>query len=209
MHITSAVFVKSCPDTQSLPDDQRPQIACLGRSNVGKSSLINSLTKSRGLSRVSNTPGRTAFLNVFFINKTWYLVDLPGYGYAKRSKDERDRLELLIYDYLRLKPTLAVVIIDSNVGATDLDQELISFLEAEGVSYIIVANKIDKQSGNERARTVQALKKQFPKTPVLLHSVKTAEGRSELLETIGTIVTEAKKKRVTAKQESIDIETEE
>lgn len=199
MHITSAVFVKSCPDTKSLPEDKRPQIACLGRSNVGKSSLINSLTKIRTLSYVSATPGRTALLNVFFINKGWYLVDLPGYGYAKRSKEERAKLEVLIYDYLRTHPTLAIVIIDSNVGATDLDQELIAFLDAESVPYVIVANKIDKQSGNQRTKTLLALKKQFPLTPVLLHSVKTEEGRAELLETINRVVTDAKKQRLAAK----------
>jgi GTP-binding protein len=193
MHITSATFIKSCPDIQTLPEDQKAQIACLGRSNVGKSSLINSLTKSRGLSHVSSTPGRTAFLNVFLINKDWYLIDLPGYGYAKRSKEERGVLEGRIFEYLRYHPTLALVIIDSNVGATDLDLELISFLNTEGVPYIIIANKIDKQSGNKRANTLRLLKQQFPDVPILLHSVKTEEGRTAILETIAEAVKVAKK----------------
>jgi GTP-binding protein len=193
MHITSAVFVKSCPDLQTLPDDGRPQIACLGRSNVGKSSLINSLTQQRNLSQVSSTPGRTAFLNVFNLNREFYLIDLPGYGYAKRSKSEREVLEGRIYDYLRSEPTLALAIIDSNVGATALDHELFEFLESEHVPYVIIANKIDKQSNNQRAQTIKQLQTEFPNTPIICHSSKTNEGRTAILELIHQAVVEAKK----------------
>lgn len=195
MHITSAVFVKSCPDITSLPQDERPQIACLGRSNVGKSSLINELTGQRHLSHVSSTPGRTALLNVFAINHAWYLIDLPGYGFAKRSKDERVLLENMIYEYLRTGPTLALVIIDSNVGITELDQELLTFLETEKIAYIIIANKIDKQSGNQRTKTLHLLKQEAPHADIILHSNETHEGRAAILEAIATMLRDNQPKR--------------
>lgn len=129
---------------------------------------------------------------MFLINRDWYLIDLPGYGYAKRSKEERALLEERIYEYLRHKPTLALVIIDGNVGATELDLELISFLDSERIAYSIIANKIDKQSRNQRALTLKQLAEIFPKTPIVAHSVKTEEGRTAILEMVASAIKTAK-----------------
>ncbi|MBP7133689.1 YihA family ribosome biogenesis GTP-binding protein [Patescibacteria group bacterium] len=184
MHIDSAVFVKSCPSPEELPDDHRLQIGCFGRSNVGKSTLINHLTGKKTLSRVSKTPGRTQLLNVFLINQRWYLVDLPGYGYAKQSKGKREGLETLIYDYLKTRPSLSLVIIDSNVGPTKLDQEMLSFLETENLPYLLIANKIDKQSNNVRFVTKRDLLALYPHANLILHSSTNGEGRGEILDHI-------------------------
>lgn len=199
MHIRSAVFVKSCPKPDDLPHDHRPQVACFGRSNVGKSTLINCLTQSSTLSRVSRTPGRTEYLNIFLVNSDWYLVDLPGYGYAKQPKEKRVSLETLIYDYLRTKPTLALVIIDSNIGPTVLDTETLSFLAAENIPHFLIANKIDKQSNNVRTNTIHSLKKNFPSAKIFVTSAKTGTGRGELLDAIDTVIFHSKLPEKTAR----------
>ncbi len=147
MKIKSAKFIKGVVGTDDILDDGKPQIAFIGRSNVGKSSVINALTGQKKLARTSSYPGRTQELNLFLINNSYYLVDLPGYGYAKASMKVRERLEKLINWYLfdsEYRQKKIVLIIDADVGATESDLEILRAMESHGKNFIIVANKIDK-----------------------------------------------------------------
>ncbi len=145
--ITIANFVKGVVGPDAVLEDGVPQIAFIGRSNVGKSSVINSLTGEKGLARTSAFPGRTREINVFLINKSFYLIDLPGYGYAKASKEGRARLRELINWYFFDSPyeqKKVVLIIDAYVGPTENDIEMLEALEERNKNIVIVANKVDK-----------------------------------------------------------------
>ena len=150
MRITSASFIKGIVDDDPILGDGTPQIAFIGRSNVGKSSLINTLTNQGGLARTSSFPGRTQEINIFLINKSFYLVDLPGYGFARASSAGRDKISDLIHSYLfnsNYEQKKVVLIIDANVGPTDKDIAMLCALEDHKKSIVIVANKIDKIKG--------------------------------------------------------------
>lgn len=152
MNIKSATFVRSVVDDASMVEDALPQIAFIGRSNVGKSSLINTLTGERGLARSSNTPGRTQELNFFLINKSCYFVDLPGYGYATGSHAHRDLLGDRIRWYFankNINQPKVVLIIDAKVGPTRDDQDMCTYLMETKKDIILVANKIDKLKKQE------------------------------------------------------------
>jgi len=145
--ITSAKFVRGITVDDTLLGNTIPQIAFIGRSNVGKSSLINSLTGVKNLAITSSLPGRTKEINVFLINKNFYFVDLPGYGYARTSREGRERIEDLIESYLfnsLYKQKKVVLIIDANIGMTDKDEAMLRELEEHGKDIIVIANKIDK-----------------------------------------------------------------
>jgi GTP-binding protein len=147
MKINSADFVKGLVGPDESLEDGKAQIAFVGRSNVGKSSVINSLTHKKDLARTSSFPGRTQEINLFLINKAFYLVDLPGYGYAKASKEKQEQIQGLIYWYLMEtdpEKQKVVLVIDANVGLTATDLEMLGELEERGKSVIVVANKIDK-----------------------------------------------------------------
>jgi len=147
MKITSAEFVKGVTGPDAALEDGRPQIAFIGRSNVGKSSVINSLTHQKNLARTSSFPGRTQEINLFLINRSFYLVDLPGYGYAKASKERQEDLQRLIYWYLIEAPyrqQKIVLIIDAKAGLTDTDKEMLRELESRGKNIVVVLNKIDR-----------------------------------------------------------------
>lgn len=147
MQIKTATFIKGIVGTDKVLDDLYPQIAFIGRSNAGKSSLINSLTNQKGLARTSSMPGRTQELNLFFINKNIYFLDLPGYGYAKVSKTDQDWLQKVIQWYLfksEYQQKLIVLVLDANVGPTDKDVEMIERLENHDKDFIVAANKVDK-----------------------------------------------------------------
>lgn len=186
MNNPSAEFVKSVVDYAELPNDTYPQVAMFGRSNVGKSSLINSITGKKGLSRTSTTPGRTQMINLFKMDKTLWLVDLPGYGYAKASATKRDAFQQLIGDYIdhAERLVLAIAIIDSRLGPTELDIQLLIKLEEKNIPFVIVANKVDKLSQSGRAKLMNMIKDKLPGTHVLFHSAKTGEGRGEISEAI-------------------------
>ncbi len=189
MKITSAAFVKSCPSADALPHDERPMVAFVGRSNAGKSSLINSMTQRKDLSRVSNTPGRTQHINLFLINDRFYFVDLPGYGYAKVGKSQRQRLHQLIHEFLVSADALrlVVVIVDARVGVTELDREMLDLLTGLKIPTVIAANKIDKLSKTEAYAALQAIEAEFHAV-IIPHSAVTGEGRGLLLEQIERVI---------------------
>jgi len=150
MIINAARFVVSNSDYRRCPDDSRHEYAFIGRSNVGKSSLINMLTGKKGLAMTSSTPGKTMLINHFLVNDSWYIVDLPGYGYARRSKADRARLEGIISDYVlnRKQMTNLFVLIDSRHKPQQIDLEFMEWLGENGVPFSIVFTKLDKLSPN-------------------------------------------------------------
>ena len=151
MKVTSATFVKSATSPEHYPHDGRPEIAFMGRSNVGKSSLINSLLGVRGLARTSSTPGRTQLINFFLINDAFYFVDLPGYGYARVPRDVKKHWGPMVEKYLATRPNLvlSILITDSRHEPTELDLLMKGWLEAREKPFIIVATKADKLSSNQ------------------------------------------------------------
>lgn len=146
MKIVKSEFVKSVANPRDIVQDERPQVALVGRSNVGKSSLINCLCANGKLARTSSTPGRTRLINYFLVNDNFYLVDLPGYGFAKASKVEVDGWQSLIEPYLHnnSKLNLVMVLVDSKVGATADDKQMIKYLSYFNVPFVVVATKVDR-----------------------------------------------------------------
>lgn len=188
MTIRTASFVKGVVGSEGLPEPSRPTVAFFGRSNVGKSSVINSLLGRKGLARSSSQPGRTTEINYYLVDDDWYLADLPGYGYARLSRDRREKLRRYILWYAETEEapvSLAVVVIDATVGMTDTDREALGVLLHAGRRVAIVANKSDKGKRNDTMNTVLSLRKEFPDIPVIRHSSKTGEGKEELRDVIG------------------------
>jgi len=160
MNIRSAKFIKGVVEDDEILEDGKPQIAFIGRSNVGKSSVINSFTRQKNLARTSSFPGRTREINVFLINNSFYLVDLPGYGFARGSERSTERLRELINWYLfdsQYKQKMVVFIIDAKIGPTDNDFEMLRSLEEHRKKIIIIANKIDKIKKNEYKKHIQKI----------------------------------------------------
>ena len=190
MKITSAEFVKSAFEKGHWTADGRSEIAFLGRSNVGKSSLINSLLLRKGLARTSNTPGRTQSINFFLINESFYFTDLPGYGYARVSKTMRSDWGKMAEEYLaeRIELALCVQLIDARHGATPLDNQLYTWLKHHNKRHLIVATKADKLSNNELRKSMTAVQKQLGSTEVLPYSALTGCGREELWTEINAAV---------------------
>lgn len=186
----NAIFLSSYADPALVPHDGLPQVVFLGRSNAGKSSLINSITGVKDLARTSATPGRTRLINVFDIDHLFHLVDLPGYGYAKLRHAEREALSALIKGYIQTSPRLrlAVVIVDCRIGPTDSDRDMVEWLQAMALPFILVANKADKLPSSELAKSVADLKRQYPGVPVVVHSAVTHVGKGELMDTIKTML---------------------
>ncbi len=182
MRITSATFVKSVVGTNETLEDGKPQIVLIGRSNAGKSSIINSLTNQKNLAKTSSFPGRTQQINLFLINKTAYLVDLPGYGFAKMSKEAREQIEKMIHWYLfksEYKKKI-IVVIDANVGPTDLDMEMLYALEQAGKDVIVVANKVDKIKKSIYESQMAKIKEKIGNHPIIPYSSETNVGVVEL-----------------------------
>lgn len=182
MKITSAEFVKSAFERAHWVTDGRPEIAFLGRSNVGKSSLINSLLLRKGLARTSNTPGRTQSINFFLINEEFYFADLPGYGYARVSKAMRADWGQMAREYLedRRELALCIQLIDSRHKPTALDMQLNEWLEAKQKPRIVVATKSDKLSNNELSKTLAVIRKEIPEARVIAYSATSGRGRDDL-----------------------------
>jgi GTP-binding protein len=158
MEVKKAVFVKSAEKIIDCPKPDKPEYAFIGRSNVGKSSLINMLVNKPNLARVSSSPGKTITINHYIINDTWFLVDLPGYGYARRSKTMREEWEHSLEDYLKNRENLLClfVLIDSRIDPQDSDLEFLNFLGNLQVPFAITFTKIDKLNQSMRAKNMKA-----------------------------------------------------
>ncbi|HEX8398850.1 MAG TPA: ribosome biogenesis GTP-binding protein YihA/YsxC [Pyrinomonadaceae bacterium] len=182
MKITSAEFVKSAFAEEHWTTDGLPEVAFLGRSNVGKSSLLNSLLQRKGLARTSNTPGRTQSLNYFLINKQFYFVDLPGYGYARVSKAVRSSWGKMAEDYLakREQLVLCIQLIDSRHEPTEQDRQLFEWLRHYGKTQLIVATKSDKLSSNELRKSIEKIGNILPGVSTVSYSAVTGRGREEV-----------------------------
>lgn len=194
MEVISAEFVASYPKESQCPKDGRPEFAFIGRSNVGKSSLINMLTR-KGLAKVSGTPGKTRLLNYFLINKSWYLVDLPGYGYARVSKSERKTLESMINGYFLNRQTLfcAFVLIDSNIAPTKIDLEFINSLGERAIPFAICFTKTDRIGKATLEKNTEAFMCELSKTwetlpPYFITSAERKTGKTEILSFIGKYI---------------------
>lgn len=194
MIIKSAEFVISNSDFLKCPQDGKPEYAFIGRSNVGKSSLINMLTNRKGLAMTSSTPGKTMLINHFRINDEWYLVDLPGYGYARRGKEGRDTLRKMIEDYVleREAMTSLFVLVDSRHEAQKIDLEFMEWLGENGVPFSIVFTKADKLGSGRLHSNISAYKEQLLSSweelpPIFVTSSEKNQGREELLDYIDGI----------------------
>lgn len=187
MMIRSAKFIKGIRGTDPILEDEIPQIAFVGRSNTGKSSVINSLVRSRDLVKVGKKPGKTKEINFFYINNKLYFVDLPGYGYARASQDEREQIRRMILWYLTdsgVKPVTVALIMDSNVGLTELDLQMLDVLKTNNIRCVVVANKIDKLKLVDRPSVLQQIGKQVGGVEVFSYSTRSTKGTDQLLETL-------------------------
>ncbi len=188
MIVNTARFIISNTDYRKCPADIRHEYAFIGRSNVGKSSLINMLTGKKGLAMTSSTPGKTMLINHFLVNDSWYIVDLPGYGYARRSKADRERLEGIIKSYIlgREQMTNLFVLIDSRHKPQKIDLDFMEWLGENGVPFSIVFTKMDKQSATAAGLQTEAYLKQLLETweelpPVFRTSSEKGLGRDAIL----------------------------
>jgi GTP-binding protein len=179
-------FIKSASGIKDLPGDNLPEVVLCGRSNVGKSSFINSLFRKKNLAKTSSTPGKTRTLNYYKVQNKFYLVDLPGFGYAKIAKSEREAWNKLIKSYFYNTDNIkyAIHFIDSRHEPTDLDVILNELLNSFSIPYLIVLNKIDKCKQSDLAKAVRNIKSFFPNASlgdnVILHSSVTGKGRKEI-----------------------------
>ena len=194
MKISSAEVCISSPSYRKCPTDGLPEYAFIGRSNVGKSSLINMLTGIKGLAKTSGRPGKTQLINHFLINKEWYLVDLPGYGYARSSKSSRERWSTMMREYFLHREALTnvYVLVDSRIPPQRIDLDFIEFLGSNGVPLTIVFTKTDKEKQREVMANIKAMKQALasswdPLPPMFLTSSLTGYGRDALLDNIESI----------------------
>jgi GTP-binding protein len=188
MRIKTAVFDRSAPDLNSCPAPLLPEFAFIGRSNVGKSSLINLLAERKNFAKTSATPGKTRLINFFRINDAWMVVDLPGYGYAKVGQQQRADFNDAVADYLQHRASLACVfvLIDSRIPPQRIDGEFIAWLEGCRLPYALVFTKIDKQSATKAEAAIAAFHAAFFKgratlPPHFASSILTKQGRTNLL----------------------------
>nr|WP_320058461.1 ribosome biogenesis GTP-binding protein YihA/YsxC [uncultured Bacteroides sp.] len=194
MEIKSAEFIISNTDVQKCPASTMPEYAFIGRSNVGKSSLINMLTARKGLAMTSATPGKTMLINHFLINENWYLVDLPGYGYARRGVKGQDQIRTIIEDYILEREQMSnlFLLIDSRLEPQTIDMEFMEWLGENGIPFSIVFTKTDKLKGGKMRDNVniylRKLRTQWEELPPhFVTSSETRLGREEILGYIETI----------------------
>jgi GTP-binding protein len=192
VHITSAIFDCSAPHLAACPDESLPEFAFIGRSNVGKSSLLNLLAGQAGLARVSPTPGFTKLINFFTINQTWRLVDLPGYGFAAGAKRDSARFNRAVAQYLTRRPNLCLVfaLLDSALPPQDLDLEFVEWLARHAVPFVLVFTKTDRETPAVVQGNIAAFQERiavwFEQPPASFTcSAAKEEGRPELLAVIG------------------------
>jgi GTP-binding protein len=186
MKVTSAEFIKSAFNESHWTTDGLPEISFLGRSNVGKSSLINSLLSRKGLARTSNTPGRTQSINFFLINDSFYFADLPGYGYARVSKAMRQDWGKMAEEYLakRRELVLSIQLIDSRHLPTQLDRQLHEWLLFHQKNHIVVATKADKLSNNQLKKSFEEINRALPESRIIAYSAVTGKGKDSVWQAI-------------------------
>ncbi|MFC0516199.1 ribosome biogenesis GTP-binding protein YihA/YsxC [Mucilaginibacter angelicae] len=194
MIVKSAEFICSNTQISKLPPPVKPEYAFIGRSNVGKSSLINTLTGKKGLAKTSQTPGKTQLINHFLINENWYIVDLPGYGYARASKANKANWDKFIHTYLDKRESLqcVMVLIDSRLEPQKIDIEFCNWLGEKGLSFVLVFTKADKQSSVKTDQNIAKFRKAmlatFDEVPqFFITSSETQLGRDEILAFISNI----------------------
>ncbi|MDB4903023.1 MAG: YihA family ribosome biosis GTP-binding protein [Mucilaginibacter sp.] len=194
MIIKSAEFICSNTQISKLPPSVKPEYAFIGRSNVGKSSLINMLTNKKGLAKTSQTPGKTQLINHFLINDSWYIVDLPGYGYARASKSKKADWSKFIHTYLDKRESLqcVMVLIDSRLEPQKIDLEFCNWLGEKGLSFVLVFTKADKQSGVKTDQNIAKFKKalsaSFEEVPeYFITSAETQLGHDDVLSFISEV----------------------
>jgi GTP-binding protein len=194
MKIKTATFVISNTDVSKCPKENLPEYAFIGRSNVGKSSLINMLTNHKSLAKTSGKPGKTQLINHFIINENWFLVDLPGYGYASVSKDQRKTFQKFIKDYFNKRMQLACtfVLIDSRHQPQKIDLEFMEFLGLNGIPFCIVFTKTDKLNKSTLPKNIESYKKELLETweelpPYFISSSTDKTGQKEILEFIQNV----------------------
>ena len=195
MEITNTKYIISSPTVGKCPNDTKPEFAFIGRSNVGKSSLINMLCNHKGLAKTSATPGKTLLINHFLINTEWYLVDLPGYGYAKRSKTIQEKLDHMIRAYILLRKQLinVFVLIDIRHEQQKVDREFVNWLGESQVPFTIIFTKADKLGRVKARQNAEAWMKQLLDTwkslpPYYISSSQEKTGRDEILKYIGQCI---------------------
>ncbi|UKN03497.1 ribosome biogenesis GTP-binding protein YihA/YsxC [Paracrocinitomix mangrovi] len=194
MEIKTAKFVISNTDVSKCPNPTMPEYAFIGRSNVGKSSLINSMTNIKGLAKISGRPGKTQLINHFLINDNWYLVDLPGYGYAKISKSQREKWQKFIEKYILTRQNLmnVFVLLDSRHKPQQIDMEFMQWLGEHGIPFSMVFTKVDKLNTSEKSKFLPAYKKEMLQIweempPHFVTSSVSNEGTEELLNYIDEV----------------------
>ncbi len=195
MNISSSVFDRSAEDVETCPDPSLPEVAFVGRSNVGKSSMLNLLTRNAGLARVSATPGHTKTINFFTINDTWRLVDLPGYGFAEVARKGMAQFSVAVTGYIEERKNLVCIfaLIDSRLSPQDIDLEFIEWLAGIAAPFVLVFTKTDKCSPAEVQANIDAFKERispwFETLPrIFTCSAVARVGREELLRFIGSIL---------------------
>lgn len=195
MEVLQSEFVKSSSGIEQCPEETLPEFAFIGRSNVGKSSLINMLTNNKKLAKVSGRPGKTQLINHFLINKSWFLVDLPGYGWAKVAKTEKAKWGEMIHDYLVQRGNLMItfVLVDSRLDPQPIDVEFINWLGEQGLPLGIIFTKSDKQSKNKSqsamAKYRKTLKSTWDELPsFFLTSSSTFDGKEDVLKYIDNVL---------------------
>lgn len=219
MKIAKAEYMVSSPNARACPKVHAPEYAFIGRSNVGKSSLINMLTGRRGLAKTSQTPGKTLLINHFSIdNGAWYIVDLPGYGFALRGKKQREQLSKMIFDYVdnRCEMTMLFVLIDSRHAPQKIDLEFMSHLGEHSVPFAIIFTKTDKQSASATHANIEAYKKallnyweELP--PIFATSSTKGRGREEILDYIESInksISEQNEEKIPESEDAVHSEHE-
>jgi GTP-binding protein len=193
MRILSAKFLKSALKLEDCPKDGRPEVAFVGRSNVGKSSLLNTLLGKSGLAKVSKSPGKTRTINFFDVNEKCYFVDLPGYGFAQAPADLKKEWSKSLTDYLTDRKTLKLVILllDSRHKPTEKDHDMLDLLDEAGLPTLIVATKVDKLKQSERGRLDSSLREDLeldPEAQIVPISSLSGEGKSDLLKIVGSLL---------------------
>lgn len=191
MKIKTSKFLMSNTKLDACPKPNKPEYAFIGRSNVGKSSLINMLTGRKSLAKISGKPGKTQLINHFIINETWYLVDLPGYGYAKIAKSQRDNWVQFVLNYIRNRENLLClfVLIDARIDPQKIDLEFIEMLGENGIPFNLIFTKTDKITANQTQKNIATFKEKILESweempGYFISSARTAFGKDEILEFI-------------------------